>query len=217
MTTKTILSSKEVSVLTAEITGGGFKRSADKEAAIQRLYSAASDRNIPVVTIAEVLEADNFEQARAYLAAAITELKPVTEAKPAKAEKPAATTDEPKLVTHDLGADWFLNMNADGTYTFRNSEKGQRIDLPVESVQLLKAIFATAGGTRKPRAPKDGGPNKREIAADLLLRTEGTTSAEILEATGWPAVSVPAIAKASGLTLRQEKDGRTTRYWGTKA
>ncbi|MFO1150991.1 MAG: DUF3489 domain-containing protein [Alsobacter sp.] len=64
------------------------------------------------------------------------------------------------------------------------------------------------------RKPRESGPTKRELAAALLTRPEGTTTREILDATGWPAVSVPSIAKASGLSLRQTKDGKVTRYFG---
>lgn len=72
--------------------------------------------------------------------------------------------------------------------------------------------------TRAPKAPRpDRGPTKRAAAAALLSRPEGCTARDILNATGWPAVSVQALAKASGLTLRQEKDGKVTRYFGTTA
>lgn len=70
----------------------------------------------------------------------------------------------------------------------------------------------------KPRASRaDGAPTKRSLAIDLLKRKEGTTLREILDATGWPAVSVPEIAKAGNLDLRKEKpEGeKVTRYWGT--
>jgi Protein of unknown function (DUF3489) len=50
----------------------------------------------------------------------------------------------------------------------------------------------------------------------LLTRPEGCTSADIMAVTSWPSVSVPQQARAAGLTLRQEKEGRATRYWGTK-
>ena len=88
----------------------------------------------------------------------------------------------------------------------------------------MRALFAEVfqagqqfgASSRKPRvarATRRGCPSKREIAAGLLTRPEGTTTREILDATGWPAVSVPAIAKASGLTLKHQKDGRVTRYF----
>lgn len=67
---------------------------------------------------------------------------------------------------------------------------------------------------RKPREPREG--NKRDLCAALLQREDGVTTRELLDATGWPAISVPAVAKASGLTLRKEKrEGQPTLYFGT--
>ena len=70
--------------------------------------------------------------------------------------------------------------------------------------------------TAKPKAEKKPkGDSKTGIVAKLLQRANGCTSAEILSATGWPAVSVPAICKAAGLKLTKEKvKGSPTRYWG---
>ena len=59
---------------------------------------------------------------------------------------------------------------------------------------MLGAAF-DAGGQSRPHA-------------SLLRGPDGCTTREILEAPGWPAVSVPAIAKASKLTLQKE-DGRS--------
>ncbi len=62
---------------------------------------------------------------------------------------------------------------------------------------------------------KEGG-SKTEIVAALLRRPEGCTTADVLKATGWPAVSMPAMAKAAGLTLRKEKNkGSPTQYFGS--
>src|ERR1035437_6542130 len=70
--------------------------------------------------------------------------------------------------------------------------------------------------TRPPAIAKTNGTNgtisirpgsKVEIIAGLLKRPEGCTTADVLQATGWPAVSMPAQAKAAGLTLTKEKDG----------
>lgn len=46
------------------------------------------------------------------------------------------------MKTTDLGHDWFANLHDDDSMTLRNCEKGQRIDLPPESVATLRAIFA---------------------------------------------------------------------------
>ncbi len=82
--------------------------------------------------------------------------------------------------------------------------------------ELLRKAYRAGLSSRRrgPRAARAGSPTKREIAATLLCRSGGATAREILDATGWPAVSVPAIAKASNLNMRQEKDGRVTRYFG---
>lgn len=50
----------------------------------------------------------------------------------------------------------------------------------------------------------------------LLERKSGCTAQDIRDATGWPAVSVPAMAKACDLKLRKEKEkGKPTRYYGS--
>lgn len=46
----------------------------------------------------------------------------------------------------------------------------------------------------------------------LLSRPEGCTTADVLKATGWPSVSMPAQAKAAGLKLKKVKDGNAFRY-----
>lgn len=73
----------------------------------------------------------------------------------------------------------------------------------------------TAKSTTKTEAKSKAG-SKTEIVAKLLQRASGCTGAEILEATGWPTVSVPAMAKAAGLKLKKEKEkGSPTRYFGS--
>lgn len=74
-----------------------------------------------------------------------------------------------------------------------------------------KARKAKVAGA--PRGIRPG--SKLEIVVGLLTRPAGCTAAEVLKATEWPAVSMPQQARAAGLTLRQEKDGKVTRYWGT--
>lgn len=56
--------------------------------------------------------------------------------------------------------------------------------------------------------------SKTDLVAALLRRPEGCTTADALAATGWPAISMPATAKAAGITLVREKDaGKPTRYY----
>jgi hypothetical protein len=65
--------------------------------------------------------------------------------------------------------------------------------------------------TRAPKGVREG--SKLALVVGLLKRKEGCTAADVLTATDWPAVSMPQQARAAGLTLRQEKDGKVTRYW----
>jgi hypothetical protein len=59
--------------------------------------------------------------------------------------------------------------------------------------------------------PRKG--SKTELIGELLRRKKGCTTADVLKATGWPAVSMPQQAKAVGVGLRKEKNGKVTRYW----
>jgi hypothetical protein len=102
--------------------------------------------------------------------------------------------------------------------TRRATEKGSGAAKPKAAAK--KAAKAKA---RTPASPKPATPgskvirpgSKLEIVVGLLTRKEGCTAAEILAATEWPAVSVPQQARSAGLTLRQEKDGKVTRYWAS--
>jgi len=78
-----------------------------------------------------------------------------------------------------------------------------------------RAPAKRTGAPRKAAATLSSGKTKNAMVGELLARPEGCTTADILAATGWPSVSVPAQAKAVGLTLRKEKDGKVTRYWGS--
>jgi hypothetical protein len=87
-----------------------------------------------------------------------------------------------------------------------------------------KARSAVKGKTsakapeRAPTTPGGVRPgSKVALVADLLLREEGCTTADVLKATGWPSVSMPQQAKAAGLNLQKEKDGGVTRYRGVAA
>lgn len=84
---------------------------------------------------------------------------------------------------------------------------------PKGAPKVAKAAKQAAKPTPKPKGAK----TKIEIISALLQRKSGTTTAEILDATSWPSVSVPQQAKAAGLKLRKEKiTGKPTRYFGSK-
>lgn len=58
------------------------------------------------------------------------------------------------------------------------------------------------------------GRSKTLVIAALLQRPDGCTTKEVLEATGWPSVSMPAQAKAAGLVLTKERRDGAMRYFG---
>jgi hypothetical protein len=102
--------------------------------------------------------------------------------------------------------------------TTRAAKKGPKAAAKAPAAK--KAPKARAKATAAPRPAAGAGKavrpgSKLEIVVGLLTRKEGCTSAEVLKATDWPAVSMPQQARSAGLTLRQEKDGKVTRYWGT--
>lgn len=125
--------------------------------------------------------------------------KPAAKAKPEKpAAKPAAATEPQPDPIVALIAEFHSSDTRDDDFLRA----------------LLQKAFDAGKAGKRARGPRREGPTKRELAADLLRRPEGCTAREILDVTGWPAVSVPAVAKASGLTLTQKKDGRVTTYFG---
>ncbi len=63
-----------------------------------------------------------------------------------------------------------------------------------------------------------GGGSKKASKKDLvshMLQKGGVTAKEMLVATGWPTMSVPAQAHAAGLHLTKTKENGVTKYKGT--
>lgn len=101
-----------------------------------------------------------------------------------------------------------------GAYPFRESRSDK------DQTVILVTAKPWAGREAKsdtPRAPRTStGRTKAEIIGDMLLRPEGTTAKEVCSAMNWPSVSMPAQAKAAGLTLHKEKVDGIMKYWGIK-
>lgn len=96
---------------------------------------------------------------------------------------------------------------------FQRKDGGRLVYSTVAGRAAVKAVEGEVGQTA--RKPRSG--SKTDLIAALLLRAEGCTTEDVLAATGWPSVSMPASAKVSGLTLRKERlPGQPTRYWGSK-
>jgi Protein of unknown function (DUF3489) len=88
-----------------------------------------------------------------------------------------------------------------------------------ETTMSKKTKTKKPARTKAPAKTNGEGPragSKTELVAGMLKRKDGCTGAEVLKATGWPTVSMPAQAKAAGLKLRKEKaKGEPTRYFGS--
>lgn len=105
-------------------------------------------------------------------------------------------------------------------------KSGEAKKMPLSGKDALKAIRKplgkTASATKKPTQKKASvkphnektvrSGTKTAMVANLLRRSNGCTTADVLKATGWPSVSMPAMARAIGVKLAKEKDGSVTRY-----
>lgn len=80
-----------------------------------------------------------------------------------------------------------------------------------EPVARKTAEAKEATPDEKPKGVRSG--TKLETVISMLKRPQGCTTKEALEATGWPAISMPQQARAAGIELRKEKEGNATRYY----
>lgn len=87
---------------------------------------------------------------------------------------------------------------------------------PPKEAKAPKEAKPKRNGNATPRK-RDG--SKTQAVAALLKRAKGASRAEILEATGWPSVSVQAMADAAGLKLstnkKEKEKGEPLRYFGS--
>lgn len=59
--------------------------------------------------------------------------------------------------------------------------------------------------------------SKDHQIGEMLLRPEGVTRTEVLQATGWPSVSIPQQAGICGIEIVSQRSGREVRYWARNA
>ena len=112
--------------------------------------------------------------------------------------------------------DFMITVQAGGQYTWEAVAQ-QSCGTPaprVKEAAASKTKETAASKANEPSTKKNGvrPGSKLAIIADLLRRPEGCTTADVLKATGWPAVSMPASAKAAGLALKKEKVDGVTVY-----
>jgi hypothetical protein len=91
-----------------------------------------------------------------------------------------------------------------------------------KTAKVAKTTSKSVGGTKLKAAKASNGGKKTnggvrgekiKLIVGLLTRKGGCTARDVLDATGWPAVSMPAMAKQAGLTLNKKKvQGESTVY-----
>lgn len=229
MTDHAELSGSDLAKLTAIITGGGYKRSANRAAAEKRFISAAAEAGVGNAADLAKGPYDMAEHViREKLAGkplAIAEVKGMrTEAHDVSDTDLEAAAEFHDAVVANGGTNEGMGGKINEAETAVDRAFHDYLRTDHHSDEWMKALFqgvfeagmraAKPSHSKRERKPRTEGPTKREIAANLLRRPGGCTAKDILEATGWTAVSVPSIAKAASLTLRQEKVGRSTRYFG---
>lgn len=136
--------------------------------------------------IAEI-EAEEKKRAEAKKAASLTKLKALAAEKKAEKAEQTAMKEAGKKAVAAIAP-----------------------QKPASASKPSKATKATP--EEKPTSEAKKG-SKTALIGELLQRKEGCTAADVLKATGWPAVSMPQQAKALGIGLRKKKDGKVTRYW----
>jgi hypothetical protein len=140
-----------------------------------------------------------------------------SEAMAISADTPASEWDEAKRAMAEARKARDKARSNARIGNLKAKQSGATKKMPLEGKAAIDAIVdpEPARPARK-SAPKPAGTeNKSAMIGRMLCRPEGTTTAEILAATGWPTVSVPAQAQAAKIrNLRKVKEGKTTRYFG---
>ncbi len=150
----------------------------------------------------------------------IAKLKGATAAMPlavksALAKIESVDINDPKLAEHPVAkanaASWPTGEKIKSTKPKESSVKTSTKTKTAKAPKS-KATTSRAKPTQKPAgrsSARSGGVrpgSKLELILGLLCRKSGCTSAEVLNATGWPSVSMPQTAKALGVKLVKEKE-----------
>lgn len=174
----------------------------------------------PAFLLADESAASAADRERAFLEIPGATVEPLPEyaapvaAKPAEPAEAPVATKTPSLRVSSVGfLAWLEEFLGKDTFAQISHPVVDAFKSAVEAVKP-KAVSrrAKAPRTATPRKP---GSTKLDQVAALLQRPEGCTRQDILDLTGWPSVTVPGMAAKAGLNLRQEKEGRAFRYWGT--
>lgn len=119
------------------------------------------------------------------------------------------------MKTHDIGNDWFANLNDDGSLTLRNGEIGQRVNIPAYSASLL----LTALNEERKRQLGDKPWFRHcpdfadEMPALIPSDWEDVTNAE-WETPGFEAdVGTLVVIERVDVSLREYESDHGFRFW----
>lgn len=87
--------------------------------------------------------------------------------------------------------------------------------LCLRMVDAAKGTLAELGTAPAQNKARPG--SKAHQIGEMLLRSEGVTGREICTLLGWPSVSIPAQAKAAGITVTAQRMGREVRYFAVNS
>lgn len=130
-----------------------------------------------------------------------------------KADADAVKLDEINLKRKDKGLEPLVSLDQ-ADESIAKQQEG-----PAATKESNVSKKAKAKSSKKAKAAKkvDGNGvregSKAELIAKMLKRPSGCTTKEVLKATGWPTVSMPAQAAMAGIKLRKEKTDKGLRYY----
>jgi hypothetical protein len=103
----------------------------------------------------------------------------------------------PNVTTQPISKETHMAKKAK---TAKKPAKATKAKTTAKKVVIAKTSKSKSNGHH---APREG--SKLEVIRDMLTRPKGCTTADLLKATGWPAISVPEQCRKLGLTMRSEK------------
>lgn len=232
--TKPLMTTNQISQLSAQITGGELKRSATREAAVKRFVKIARDAklNAPEDLLVETFEDATEILHRALGSIAISVVLDGVEVASAEvagkvetltAEVDAFVAGEAGVVVFDAETD---------IPAFLRNDRSAAIDVLPEAPapEAAPVTVKPAKAAKAPKAPKAEKPakapagdkslpkagSKNEVMLSMASAKGGATEAEICEALGWKAclVTLRRVCEKAGYTLRTEKQkGGKARYF----
>lgn len=129
---------------------------------------------------------------------------------PVPPASPGPTQEEPTMETQTTAAGAATGKKAAA------KSKAKRASAPKKAAKKKAAAKRSVPSkAASKRGEKLAKTTKLALVSELLQRPDGCTTADVLKATGWPSVSMPAMAASAKLKLSKSKVDGVTRYTAT--